>query len=70
MATRARTSGKVPSACDTSMPSSMMVPESWRTSPLTHCTRVDLPEPEAPQTTTRSPVATSRSTPSSATTAR
>jgi len=57
------------SACPSSAsgtPSMVMVPELTVSSRLMHRHSVDLPEPDAPMTTTTSPAATSRLTLSSA----
>ena len=58
MPTRARSFGRSVLGSLTLMPSRMMSP-SWNgSSALTHLISVDLPEPDGPQTTTTSPLAT------------
>src|SRR5712664_1359829 len=55
----ARNFGRSVLGSPTEMPATVMVP-SWNgSSPLTHLISVDLPEPDGPQTTTTSPLATS-----------
>ena len=58
MPMRARSLGRLVLRSPTEMPSTVIAP-SWNgSSPLTHLISVDLPEPEGPQTTTTSPLAT------------
>ena len=58
MPMRARSFGRLVLRSPTAMPSTVIAP-SWNgSSPLTHLISVDLPEPEGPQTTTTSPLAT------------
>ena len=58
MPMRARSFGRSVRLSLTEMPSTVILP-SWNgSSPLTHLISVDLPEPEGPQTTTTSPLAT------------
>ena len=58
MPMRARSFGSLVLGSPTETPSTVIVP-SWNgSSPLTHLTSVDLPEPEGPQTTTTSPLPT------------
>jgi hypothetical protein len=58
MPTRARRRGRSVFGSPTDMPSTVMLP-CWKGSrPLTHLISVDLPEPDGPQTTTTSPLAT------------
>src|SRR6201996_9551344 len=58
MPTRARSFGRLVPGSLTLMPSTVMSPLLIGSSALTHLIRVDLPEPEGPQTTTTSPLAT------------
>src|ERR1700742_1472318 len=58
MPTRARSFGKFVLGSLTLMPSTMMSPLWNGSSALTHLIRVDFPEPDGPQTTTTSPLAT------------
>src|SRR3954469_23240135 len=58
MPMRARSFDRVVLRAPAGMPSTVIAP-SWNgSSALTHLIRVDLPEPEGPQTTTTSPLAT------------
>src|ERR1700761_1100980 len=58
MPTRERNFGRSVLGSLTLMPS-MLIEPSWNgSSALTHLIRVDLPEPDGPQTTTTSPLAT------------
>ncbi len=58
MPMRARSLGRSVRLSFTEMPATLIVP-SWKgSSALMHLIRVDLPEPEGPQTTTTSPLAT------------
>ena len=59
MPIRARNLGRLVFGSPTEMPSTTMRPFWNGSSPLTHLISVDLPEPEGPQTTTTSPLATS-----------
>src|SRR6059058_5502531 len=60
MPIRARNFGKLVLGSLTEIPATVMEP-SWNgSSPFTHLMSVDLPEPEGPQTTTTSPLATRR----------
>src|SRR5271163_1791635 len=58
MPTRARSFGKSVLGSLTLMPSTTMWPAWKGSSALTHLIKVDFPEPEGPQTTTTSPLAT------------
>src|SRR5271168_1226650 len=58
MPTRARSFGRSVLGSLTLMPSRMIWPSWIGSSALTHLISVDLPEPEGPQTTTTSPLAT------------
>src|SRR6201999_3206000 len=58
MPTRARSFGKFVLGSLTLMPSTMMSPLWNGSSALTHLINVDFPEPDGPQTTTTSPLAT------------
>ena len=51
---------------ESSLPSTVTVPEVGRSRPPSIWSRVDLPEPEVPTTATNSPFSTVRSTPSRA----
>src|ERR1700686_2467927 len=44
----------------TSMPSTITLPDVWRSSPLKRCTSVDLPEPVTPMMATQQPRSISR----------
>ena len=59
MPMRARSFGRLVLGSPTEMPSTVMRPFWNGSSPLTHLISVDLPEPDGPQTTTTSPLATS-----------
>ena len=59
MPIRARNLGRSVFGSPTEMPSTLMWPFWNGSNPLTHLISVDLPEPEGPQTTTTSPLATS-----------
>ncbi len=58
MPMRARSLGRSVLGSLTLMPSTVMSPLWNGSSALTHLISVDLPEPEGPQTTTTSPLAT------------
>src|SRR5664279_6184347 len=58
MPTRARNFGRSVLGSLTLMPSRMISPPWNGSSPLTHLIRVDFPDPDGPQTTTTSPLAT------------
>src|SRR5690348_3186546 len=58
MPTRARSFGRLVLGSPTLMPSIVIAPFWNGSSALTHLISVDLPEPEGPQTTTTSPLAT------------
>jgi hypothetical protein len=58
MPTRARSFGRLVLGSLTLMPSTMMSPLWNGSSALTHLISVDFPEPDGPQTTTTSPLAT------------
>ncbi len=58
MPTRARSFGRLVLGSLTLMPSTMISPLWNGSSALTHLISVDLPEPDGPQTTTTSPLAT------------
>src|ERR1700753_2109970 len=58
MPPRARSLGKLVLGSLTFTPSTVMSPPWNGSSALTHLIRVDLPEPDGPQTTTTSPLAT------------
>src|SRR5579864_1254847 len=58
MPTRARSFGRLVLGSPTEMPSTVIVPFWNGSSALTHLISVDFPEPEGPQTTTTSPLAT------------
>src|SRR6202011_306162 len=58
MPTRARSFGRSVLGSLTLMPSTVISPPWNGSSALTHLINVDLPEPEGPQTTTTSPLAT------------
>src|SRR5262245_51833774 len=58
MPMRARSFGRLVLRSPTEVPSTVMTPAWKGSSPLTHLIRVDLPEPEGPQTTTTSPLST------------
>ena len=51
---------------ESSLPSTVTVPEVGRSRPPSMCSSVDLPEPEVPTTATNSPFSTARLTPSRA----
>src|SRR5262245_7258994 len=59
MPMRARNFGKLVFRSPTEIPSTVMVPSSNGSSPLTHLINVDFPDPDGPHTTTTSPLATS-----------
>src|ERR1700726_908878 len=59
MPIRARNLGRSVLGSPTEMPSTTIRPFWNGSSPLTHLIKVDLPEPEGPQTTTTSPLLTS-----------
>ena len=56
---RARSFGSLVFGSPTEIPSTVMVPFSNGSSPLTHLIKVDFPDPDGPHTTTTSPLATS-----------
>src|SRR3984957_7284968 len=58
MPTRARSFGKLVLGSPTEMPSTVIVPFWNGSSALTHLISVDFPDPDGPQTTTTSPLAT------------
>ena len=58
MPTRARSRGRSVFGSLTETPSTVIVPWVKASRPFTHLISVDLPEPEGPQTTTTSPLAT------------
>src|SRR5664279_2075854 len=58
MPTRARSRGRSVLGSLTEMPSTVIVPCANGSRPFTHLISVDLPEPDGPQTTTTSPLAT------------
>src|SRR6478736_3936793 len=59
MPMRARSFGSLVFGSPTEIPSTVMVPFSNGSSPLTHLIKVDFPDPDGPHTTTTSPLATS-----------
>src|SRR6476620_8402006 len=59
MPMRARSFGSLVFGSPTEIPSTVMVPFSNGSSPLTHLIKVDFPYPDGPHTTTTSPLATS-----------
>src|ERR1700723_1192977 len=58
MPTRARSFGRLVLGSPTEMPSTTICPFWTASSALTHLISVDFPEPDGPQTTTTSPLAT------------
>src|SRR5262245_14426831 len=58
MPTRARSFGRSVLGLPTETPSTVIVPPWKGSSALTHLIKVDLPDPDGPQTTTTSPLAT------------
>src|SRR3954453_756665 len=58
MPMRARSLGRLVLRSPTEVPSTVITPFWNGSSPLTHLISVDLPEPDGPQTTTTSPLAT------------
>src|SRR5262245_29391498 len=59
MPIRARSFGRAVFGSPIETPSTVMVPASKGSSPLTHLIKVDFPDPDGPHTTTTSPLAIS-----------